>query len=229
MITVAYWNKVACGEAIDFSSDCVLKNITINGRSHFPATTASRKWKRKAITTWITDGWETEISEVSPRVTPVWWVYGGHRPSGPPARVQTATAGTVVLSWHGPRPPRFRYHHPNGWRALPTSWGSPASRSSVPWSTPPSTNVPVSHSLPLSYFAFPFESISDCKTENAEYSEPYYSALKSNTCASRWDIHASQGCLAPTCARNRIRRPGRVVLLQARRIYIYILIRVYSM
>lgn len=87
---------------------------------------------------------EVEVSEVSLRVTPRWWVYGGLRPSSLPTQVQTAIAETAVLSWHGPRPPHFRYHRPNGWRVLPTSWGNPASRNWVPWSTPPSTNVSVS-------------------------------------------------------------------------------------
>lgn len=130
---------------------------TIQKWFHFPATTRWRKWKLKQPRD---NRWqEAKISEVSPRVTPVWWVYGGHRFSGPPAQVQTAIAGTAVPSWHEPRPPRFLYHRPNGWRAPPISWGSPASRNSVPWSIQLSTNVPVS----LSRLIFDFKFVSDAR------------------------------------------------------------------
>ena len=92
----------------------------------------------------VVNRWKrVEVREIAPRVTQGWWVYGGLRPSGPPAPVQTETAGTA-LSWQGPRPPRFRYHRQNGWRAPPTSWGSLASPSLVPWSIPPWTRESVS-------------------------------------------------------------------------------------
>lgn len=54
--------------------------------------------------------------KVSPRVTQGSWVYGGHRPSGPPVRIQTETViPKFVLFWHGPEPPpRFRCNRPNG-------------------------------------------------------------------------------------------------------------------
>lgn len=74
-----------------------------------------RGWRKRGANAVITADWEAEeVDEVSSRVTRVWWVYGGHRPSGPPAPVQTAAAGTAVPSWRGPRPPRYRYHRPNG-------------------------------------------------------------------------------------------------------------------
>lgn len=108
-------------------------------------------------------GWqEAKISEVSPRVTPVWWVYGGHRLSGPPAQVQTAITGTAVPFWHESKLPRFRYHRPNGWRVPPTSWGSPASQNLVPWSIQLSTNVPVS----LSHLIFVFKFFSNTQNFN---------------------------------------------------------------
>lgn len=103
----------------------------------------------------VVNRWKrVEVRGIPPRVTQGWWVYGGLRPSGPPAPVQTETAGTA-LSWQGPRPLRFRYHRQNGWRAPPTSWGSLASPSLAPWSIPLWTRESVSSTFSFFFFHSP--------------------------------------------------------------------------